>query len=32
MPLDIQNLCLLRQEFHKFPELGFKEDLTKIRV
>lgn len=32
MPLDIKKLSLLRQEFHKFPELGFKEDLTKGRV
>ena len=32
MPLDIKKLSLLRQEFHKFPELGFKEDLTKVRI
>lgn len=32
MTLDTKDLTKLRQEFHKFPELGFQEQRTKARV
>ncbi|MFT5045745.1 MAG: amidohydrolase [Porticoccaceae bacterium] len=32
MEIDVANLTEIRREFHRFPELGFKEERTKARV
>jgi len=32
MDVGLKELTLLRREFHRFPELGFKEERTKARV
>ena len=32
MTISIENLRELRHEFHRFPELGFQEKQTKIKI